>query len=226
MEEISLKELFLILRKRLWLIIILIILSIATSGIVSFYVLEPQYKTFTTLMVGKPKDYQNYDSKLEYNDLLLNQRLVSTYGQIVQSRVVTDQVIENLGLDMSYSTFRDKVSVNLVKDTEIIKIEVIDVEPVLAANIANETAQVFMNSVKDIMMVENVQVIDEAQVPERPISPRPNLNMAIAGVLGIMIGVFLVFLLEYLDNTIKTPEDVEKHLGLTVIGTIPKVSKQ
>lgn len=226
MEEISLKELFLILRKRLWLIIILIILSIATSGVVSFYVLEPQYKTFTTLMVGKPKDYQNYDSKLEYNDLLLNQRLVSTYGQIVQSRVVTDQVIENLGLDMSYSTFRDKVSVNLVKDTEIIKIEVIDVEPVLAANIANETAQVFMNSVKDIMMVENVQVIDEAQVPERPISPRPNLNMAIAGVLGIMIGVFLVFLLEYLDNTIKTPEDVEKHLGLTVIGTIPKVSKQ
>lgn len=226
MEEISLKELFLILRKRLWLIIILIILSIAASGVVSFYVLEPQYKTFTTLMVGKPKDYQNYDSKLEYNDLLLNQRLVSTYGQIVQSRVVTDQVIENLGLDMSYSTFRDKVSVNLVKDTEIIKIEVIDVEPVLAANIANETAQVFMNSVKDIMMVENVQVIDEAQVPERPISPRPNLNMAIAGVLGIMIGVFLVFLLEYLDNTIKTPEDVEKHLGLTVIGTIPKVSKQ
>ena len=226
LEEISLKELFFIIRRRMWLILLLTILSVVTSGVVSYYVLEPEYQTFTTLMVGKPKDYQNFDSKLEYNDLLLNQRLVSTYGQIVQMRVVIDEVIENLNLDISYNEFKNKVSVNLVKDTEIIKIEAKDRDPALAAKIANETAQVFMSSVKNIMMVENVQVIDEAQVPESPISPRPKLNMAIAAVLGLMIGVFLVFLLEYLDNTIKTPEDVERHLGLTVIGTVPMVDEK
>lgn len=224
LEEISLKELFFIIRRRMWLIILLTILSVVTSGVVSYYVLEPEYQTFTTLMVGKPKDYKNFDSKLEYNDLLLNQRLVSTYGQIVQMRVVIDEVIENLNLDISYNEFKNKVSVNLVKDTEIIKIEAKDRDPALAAKIANETAQVFMSSVKNIMMVENVQVIDEAQVPESPISPRPKLNMAIAAILGLMIGLFLVFLLEYLDNTIKTPEDVERHLGLTVIGTVPMVN--
>ena len=80
-----------------------------------------------------------------------------------------------------------------------------------------------MDSVKKFMKVENVQVIDEAQVPKNPIKPRPMLNIAIAGVLGLMFGIFLVFLLEYLDNTIKTPEDVEKYLQLSVIGAIPKV---
>lgn len=226
MEEISLKEYFLILRKRMWLIILLTVLSVAASGLVSYFVLEPEYQTFTTLMVGKPKDYQNVDSKLEYNDLLLNQKLVSTYGELVKMRVVADEVIKNLKLDMSYKEFREKVNVNLVKDTEIIKLEVMDTNPVLAAEIANETAQVFMENVKDIMMVENVQVIDEAQVPDIPIKPRPSLNMAIAGVLGLMVSIFLVFLLEYLDSTIKTPDDIERYLNLPVIGTIPMVEEK
>lgn len=225
MEEISLQELFFILRKRLWMIILFIVIGIVAAGLFSFYVLKPEYQTFTTLMVGKPKDYQ-VENKIEYNDLLLNQRLVHTYGVLVQSRDVSDKVIENLGLDMSFDTFSNKVSVNLVKDTEIIKIQVTDNDPVLAADIANETASVFMDSVKKFMKVENVQVIDEAQVPQEPIKPRPMLNMAIAGVLGVMLGVFLAFLFEYLDNTIKTPEDVRKYLELSVIGTIPKVKDE
>lgn len=208
------------------LIILMTILSITASGLVSYFVLEPEYQTFTTLIVGKPKDYQNVDNKLEYNDLLLNQKLVSTYGELVKTRIVADEVIKNLNLDMSYKEFREKVNVNLVKDTEIIKLEVMDTNPVLAAEIANETAQVFMENVKDIMMVENVQVIDEAQVPDIPIKPRPSLNMVIAGVLGLMVSIFLVFLLEYLDSTIKTPDDIERYLNLPVIGTIPMVEEK
>lgn len=225
MEEISLRELFFILRKWIRVIVSLFIIAVVVSGVVSYYVLKPEYQTFTTLMVGKPKDYQ-MENKLEYSDLILNQKLVSTYGEIVKSRVVTDKVIENLGLDMSYNTFRNKVSVNLVKDTEIIKIQVNDNDPKLATDIANETAKVFMDSVKSIMRVENIQVIDMAQIPTSPIKPRPTLNMAIAGVLGLMAGVFLAFLMEFLDNTLKTPEDVEKHLSLPVLGAIPVVNDE
>lgn len=224
MEEISLRDLFYILRKWLALIIILTILAVAVSGIVSYFVLEPEYQTFTTLMVGKPKDYMS-ENKIEYNDLMLNQKLVSTYGEIVKSRLVTDEVIENLNLDVSFNTFRDKVSINLVKDTEIIKIQVTDTDPMVSALIANETAKVFMNRVKDIMKVENVQIIDIAQAPKTPISPRPKLNMAIAAVLGLMAGVFIAFLIEFLDNSIKTPEEIEKHLGLPVMGAIPMIKE-
>lgn len=220
MEEISIQELFFTIRKRLVLIISLCILFIAVAGVLSYFVLDKEYETFTTLIVGKPKDYQG-ENNIEYNDIILNQRLVSTYGEIVKMRVVADKVIDNLKLPISYSEFGSKVSVELVQDTEIIKLKVVDEDPVLAADIANETAQVFMDSVKDIMLVENVQVIDKAQVPKDPVSPRPLLNMAIAGVLGIMIGIFIAFLLEFLDDTIKSENDVEKKLELPVIGIIP-----
>lgn len=222
MEEISIKELFFILKKWMWLIIGLLVVSMVISGLISFYVLDKEYQAFTTLMVGKPQDYKS-ENTLEYNDLILNQKLVSTYGELIKTRSVSDKVIVNLNLPISYTTFASKVNVSLVKDTEIIKIQVTDGNPALAADIANETADVFMEVVKEIMRVENVQVIDPAQVPTNPVSPRPLMNIAIAGVLGIMLGVFIAFLKEFLDNSIKTPEDVEKYLGVPVLGTIPLV---
>ncbi len=223
MEEITMREFFLILGKRKKLIFLVTILSIITSGIASVFILPPKYQTFTTLMVGKPKDYQNSGGQLEYNDVLVNQKLVSTYGEIIKSRAVTDEVIKKMGLGLNYKEFEEKVSVNPVEDTEIIKIEVTDKKPQVAAAIANVTAEVFMKNVKNIMKVENIQVIDKAQTPEKPIKPRPMMNMIIAGVLGFMISIFVVFILEALNNTIKTPEDVDHYLGLPVIGTIPMI---
>lgn len=225
MEEISIRELFFILRKWMGMIMALLIVSVGASGAVSYYILNPEYQTFTTLMVGKPKDYQS-DNSIEYNDIILNQKLVSTYGELVKSRAVTDNVIENLNLNLSYNTFRNKVNVNLVKDTEIIKLVVTDESPSLAVEIANETAIVFMEKVKEFLRVENIQVIDEAQLPERPIRPRPLLNMAIAGVLGVMVGVFISFFMEFLDNTIKTPDDIERHINLPILGAIPLADKK
>lgn len=222
MEEISLREIFFILRKHLRLIVLLLTLSIALSATVTFFILDKEYSAFTTLMVGKPRDYIN-ENKIEYNELLLNQKLVSTYGELIKTRVVSEKVISNLDLSLSYNAFRNKVNVSLVKDTEIIGITVTDTDPSLAAEIANETASVFMETVQEIMKVENVQVIDRAEPSDTPVSPRPMLNIAVSAILGLMLGVFIAFLIEMLDNTIKTPEDVEKHLGLPVIGSIPNV---
>ena len=78
-----------------------------------------------------------------------------------------------------------------------------------------------MEEVVDIMRIENVHIIDEARLPEYPIRPQPLLNLALAGVLGLMLGLGLVFLIEYLDNTVKTSESIEKRLELPVLGVIP-----
>lgn len=221
MEEINLQELFLILKRKLRMIILLLIISVAVAGILSYFVLEPEYETFTTLMVGKPKEF-GASGGIEYNDLVLNQKLVQTYGVLIESRHVSDKVIENLALNISFKSFSNKVNVELVEDTEIIKIKATDKDPKIATNIANETASVFMKSVRKFMKVENIQIIDKAQVPNGPTKPKPMLNMTIAGILGIMIGVFIAFLQEFLDTTIKTTEDVEKNIGVLVIGNIPK----
>lgn len=223
MDEIDLKEYFFILRKKAQIIGLITILLIAVSGIFSFFILNPTYQTFTTLMVGKP---QAYNGIIEYNDVLLNQKLVATYGEIAKSKVVSKEVIQNLGLNITHKDFSKKVEVKLVNDTEIFKIEVIDKDPEFAAKLANEISKVFMKYIAEIMAVENIQVIDRAEAPAEPIKPMPILNMTIAGVLGMMMSIFLVLFLEYLDNTLKTSDDIEKYLELSVIGMIPKISQK
>lgn len=218
--ELDLKELIHIIQKRLWFIVLATVLAVGAGGVVSFFILEPEYKASTTIMVGKPSDYIE-GNQLQVQDLNLNQRLARTYGEIVKSRGVSENVISQLGLDFTSQQLKNKTSVDLIKDTEFITISVTDTDPEQAAAIANKMAEVFRVKVMDIMKVDNVQVLDDAIVPVSPIKPRPKLNMTIAGVLGMMVSIFVVFLLEYLDSTIKTPEDIEKYLDLSVIGIIP-----
>jgi len=219
MDENQLKEYLHIIWKRLWIIILIIILATAASGLVSYFALLPEYKTYTTLMLSKPR---SGIEAIQYDDILLNQKLVATYGEIVKSRLVSNEVINNLNLKFTPEQLEKKVKVTLVTDTEIIKIVVTDNDPELAAKIANEIAQVFKKNVVEIMKIENVQIIDEAEVPTTPVTPRPMLNMSIAGALGMILGTLLVFLIEYLDNAIKTASDIGKYLGFSVIGMIPK----
>jgi len=134
---------------------------------------------------------------------------------------VLDRVIEKLEIDMKPSQLKDKITVTSEGETEIIRITVQDKDPGFAMDLANALAQVFMEQVVSIMKLDNVQIIDVAKIPEEPVKPRPLLNTAIAGVLGVMLGMGVVFLIEYLDNTIKTPEDIERYLGLPVLGIIP-----
>lgn len=220
-QEISIRELLAVFRKYTRLIIAVTVALVIASAVISYGIIDKEYTTYTTLMIGRPQDYAGETDSL-YNEIRLNQQLVPTYSELVKTRAVADKVIEEMDLPISYSAFRDKVGVSLVNNTELIKIQITDTDPEMAANIANHTAAVFTETVVDVMNIENVQVIDEAQVPTRPIRPRPLQNIAIAGVLGFMTAVVAVFLREFLDNTIKTQEDVSRYLEVPVLGMIPK----
>jgi capsular polysaccharide biosynthesis protein len=205
--------------RRLWIIILVTVVATLSSGIISYFVLEDIYQASTTLMVSKTRDDQT--TNLQYNDILLNQKLVKTYSEVAKSNRVLEKVVEKLELDMSVDALRSKVQVNSVADTEIIRISVEDQDPVFAAELANSIAVVFMGEIGGIMKMDNVQFIDMAKVPKNPIKPRPAMNIAIAAVLGIMVSVFIIFLVEYFDNTIKMPQDIEQRLGLPVLGSVP-----
>lgn len=218
-ETMDLREILQIIYKRLWFIILVTLVCIISSGIISFFVLDSIYEASTTLMVSKTRDDQS--SNLQYNDILMNQKLVKTYSEIVKSNRVLEKVIEQLDLDMTTGDLRNKIQVSSVSDTEIIRIAVQDKDPNFATELANSIAVVFMGEIGSIMKMDNVQFIDPAKVPIDPVKPRPFLNIAIAAVLGVMISVFIVFLVEYFDNTVKTVDDVENKLGLPVLGSIP-----
>ena len=207
-----------ILKNKFWIIVLTMILLLIITGIFSFYIIKPEYQTFSTLMIGKS---QNYYEGIEYNDILLSQKLVSTYGEIAKSRTVSNEVIKNLGLDFTYEDIRKKVNIAQVGDTGIIRIESRDEKPEIAVKLADEIAKVFIKYVVRIMKIENVQIIDRAEIPTKPIKPVPVVYMTVAGILGIIIGIFIVFLIEFLDNRIKTSDDIIKYLELPIIGIIP-----
>lgn len=221
MEELDLRDLLEVIVKRWWIIAALTIAAGIISILVSFFVLQPVYQSDTVVYVGKDTEV-NQNSGIGYNDIMLNDRLVNDYRELVKTRQVSDMIIKKLGMeDITVDKMADKLTVESKKDTHFIVISATDADPETARDIANTAADVFEQRVVDIMKVQNVQIVDKAEVPAKPVKPNKKMNVAIAVVLGMMLGFGVVFLMEYLDNTIKTPEDVEKHLGLPVIGTIP-----
>ena len=216
--EIDLKEIFHMLQKRWVLITGITVSALIISAIVSFFILTPIYEASTTMIVNYK---QNQESVMTYNDLQTSQKLVATYSEIVKSQRIADSVIEQLGLDLTANELNSKISVSQVGTTEILKIAVKDEDPQLAALMANTISKVFQQEINKMMEVDNVSTIDVAKVPEYPISPNKVMNLAIAGVLGLMGSIGLVFVLAFLDRTYKTPTDVERHLGLPLIGAIP-----
>lgn len=220
-EEISLEDLLYVLIKRWKLIIAVTLMSVVISGLVSVYVIEPQYETFTTLMLGKQTDFNGESAGYNYQDVLFNQRLVKTYSEIAKSKTVLYEVINNLDLDTNYGQLKNRITVSLLNETEIIKISVSGSQPEKIQAIANEMAIVFMDDVSEIMQFDNVHVIDYAEIPHAPFEPRIFLNICIAGVLGLMVSVGYVFLIEFLDQTIKTPDEIRDQYGIPVLGIIP-----
>ena len=227
-ETIELRELFGIVLKRKWLIIIITLLSIVLGTVYSLYLVTPEYQSSTTLMVNGSKGLNAGDiaASFDLGSINLSQKLVVTYSEIVKSRIVLEQVISQLGLDYTYTELLRMTSAQQVGSTEILKISVTNVDPVMASDIANTISSVFIKEVMRILKVNNVEIIDAAIPMYKAINMRTTLNIAISAVLGVMLGVFLAFMLEYLDHTIKTEEDIEKYLGVSVIGTIPDYAKE
>ncbi|MEB6548877.1 Wzz/FepE/Etk N-terminal domain-containing protein [Heyndrickxia sporothermodurans] len=223
-ETISLKELMQTLRKRIGLITVIAIIAVIISGVVSYFVLTPIYQTSTQLLVNQKKGEENpYNT----NQVQTNLQLINTYNVIIKSPAILDKVVDELNLKMTAAELNEKVTVASEKDSQVVNVSVQDEDPYKAAKIANKIANVFKTNIASIMNVDNVSILTKAEVGEKisPIKPKPVLNIAIALVVGLMVGVGIAFLLEYLDNTIKTEQDIEKILEIPVLGVITSIEE-
>ena len=225
MEEVDLKELFSYFIKRGSIIIAITVLCLITGVVYTLFIKTPLYKGDTSIILVNRSD-SSTSSQMTQSDVVLNQKLVSTYSQIVKSKKVLNQVITNLNLKYSYSELYSHVSVTNISDTEIIKISVSDENPELATTIANSVADVFKQEVSEIYHLENVTIIDKAEVQKSPYNINVVKMAGIGTVGGLAISVMLLFVLFYFDTSIKSSEEVEKKLGIAVIGTIPHVGKR
>ncbi|MEH7130265.1 Wzz/FepE/Etk N-terminal domain-containing protein [Neobacillus drentensis] len=218
-ETIRVKDIFHTLKKRLNLILVITLIAVLISGVVSYFILTPIYQASTQILVNQSK---SEESLYNYNEVQTNLQLINTYNVIMKSPVILDKVIEELNLKMSSGDLYGKISIESESNSQVINLAVQDSNPKQAAIIANKTAEVFESEIVKIMNVKNVSIIAKADIGEKqsPIKPKPLFNIALGLLLGLIIGVILAFLLEYLDNTIKSEQDIEKVLGFPVLGTI------
>lgn len=189
----------------------------------AYFYKTPLYRGDTTLLLIKQTDSSD---SITQNDITLNQKLVSTYSQIVKSRRVLDQVITNLNLNYSVGQLSSKVEVTSVQNTEIIKISVIDESNEMAAFIANTVAEVFTKEIVDIYKIENVSIIDKAIVSSEPYNISVVKDSIVYAIVGVVVAFGVIAVILYFDTSVKSVSDIENRLNLPVLGTVPKVKRK
>lgn len=230
--EFDIKRYYQIILKRIWVVILLPIIAVATTGYISIYKLKPVYEANATLYVLFQADGAS-GKGISYNDVLIADSLVKDYKELVKSRSVLQKVVQDLVLNnenkyrrLTVENVAGKVSVDLKSDSRVINIRVRDNDPETAKAIANEVSGVFIDSMSLLTQSDSVKSIDKADTPLRPISPNKTLNIAMALFLGIVFSLALTFIIEYVDSTMKTPEEIERRLGLSVLGIIPEFKQK
>ncbi len=220
----EIREYLNIVKKRLMLILVITLLFIFTSAVFSYIIIKPQYKADISVIIGKSQTTQA--SSYNYNDLVMYEKLVKTYSVMATSRKVMEDVKQKLSIDLSVGKLISMVSVSPNGDTQFLTIAVKSSDPQLAQKIANQIAISLAEESKAVLNEDNVHILDQALLPEKPDSPKPVLNIAIALFLGLMVSVGIVFLMEYLDNTVKNQDEIERLIGVPVIGIIPIVQAE
>ncbi len=222
MEELDLKDLFNMFWVRKLQIVLIIAIFLVVGFIYSYILLVPEYQSTTSILLAKSNTQGENASTITSTDVTLNQKLISTYSALLKSESVLTEVINNLGIEKTIEELEDNITVSAKEDTEIIEIRVADQDAGIAQRIANEVAQVFITKIaQEYYNMDNVYVVDEAQVEIEPYNINHTKDLLIFACAGIMIAIIYVLIANMLDTTVKSKEDIEKKLGLTVLSSIP-----
>lgn len=195
--------------------------AVIISIFVNYVVLDPVYTASTTIIV-KGTGEKAFG---QYGDIMLSQELVKTCAEISKSNAVMGRVFSDLGLGGDYEEFKKSVNIRIVKETGIIKITASSKNASKAPDISNSLAKALSDEASRVIGKDTLSIIDIAQKPMHPSSPRRLLNTGISAFLAIVTGVFAVFLLEYTDTTVKSSADIERDFKLKVIGVVPNFEK-
>ena len=230
-EELDLLDLFYAFwKKRIWLILAIIV-GVVAGFVYTKYMIVPEYSSSVRIVLAKDSENtasavtsETYDS-ITQTDITLNQKLLSTYSEILKSKKICNKVIENLKIDMSCPKLIKCINVSSVKDTEIILLKITTENAELSKRIASEMTNVFRETVNEIYNIKNIIILDEAEINNNPVNVSYIKNIAIFSLVLLAVVSVIIFLNYYFDNTVKTEENVQKLTGLPVLSSIPNVKK-
>ena len=220
MEEqvISISEIIDAVKKRWKIIALTTVLATLVSGIFSFFVISPTYEASTKRFIGKEgAESEGYNS----SDVSMYQNLIKTYSELIKTKDLVNKAIDNSQYDLSVNNVLNGITVNTLTGTQILQISYQSKSPSIAKNILESITNEFITKAEELVPNGNVKILESVELPKNPVAPNKTMNIAIAFILGMMVGFGIVFLLEYLDNTYKNKEQLEKDLDIPVLGVIP-----
>jgi capsular exopolysaccharide synthesis family protein len=199
---------------------------IAVLGALAYSLLAtPQYEASTRLFVSTTSDGTNSQAN---DGGLFAQRRVLSYTELLMGEILAQRTIDKLGLDISAADLQEEIEANAPTDTVLIDVTVTDASPDRARDIANTLSDEFVVMAAGLETPElgarpNAQVIvlQRANIPDSPVSPHTARTLAIAAVLGVLVGILVAILRDRLDSTMRRPETVEKVTGVGVVAEIP-----
>ncbi|RHR05245.1 polysaccharide export protein [Clostridium sp. AF20-17LB] len=219
--EIDLLELFYALRHRWWAILLALVIGAGAAGVYTKKLIAPHYQSTSMVYVLSKET-----TLASLADLQIGSQLTKDYSVIIKSRPVLQEVIDKQNLDLTTDGLGEMITIDNPKDTRILSITVEDIEPMRAKAIVDEVTKSASNYIGDIMEMVPPKVIEDGVVAVKPSSPSVKKNAAVGG-LGLAVLVCgLICLKTVLDDTIKSEEDIEKYLGLSVLAVIPDTEKK
>lgn len=221
-ESINLQEIVDSLKNRWKFVVICTLSFILVASIMSFFVIKPTYQSSTKVFIGKEESkVQSYDQ----GEITMYQKLLKTFSETLKTKDLIKDSLAEINSDKSVNTVLNNLTVVPLADTQIIEIKYQDKSSFDAATVLNAVKDEFVTLANELVPNVNIKVIEDVREYENPVSPNKTMNIAIAAILGIMVGVGVVFLLEFIDNTFKTKEQLENSLDIPVIGVIPSYTK-
>lgn len=217
-ETINLSDILMAIKRRWKMIVGITLGATIISVVISFFLLTPKYEANTKLFIGKQ---QGEDENYNYNDVTMYQNLLGTYAQVIQTKDLVQKAIEKSGYNYKAENVIADMSVTTVTGTQTMEVKYKNTNPAIAQKLLNQITDEFISLSHELVPNGSVKIIETAKLPVAAISPNKKMNIVIAFILGFMISMGLVFLLEYLDNTIKTKEQLENELDIPVVGIIP-----
>lgn len=220
---VGLLDIFHTIKKRWKLIFSITIIAALLSGGVSYFLLKPIFQASTQILVNQ----KNTENKLDYALLQSNVDLINTYSVILKSPAILEKVIDKLDLKVSWEELNQNLTVTSQENSQVFSLTVEDNNAAQAVEIANTVSETFQQEIKGIMNVDNVSIIAKAELKQNPVPvrPKPLLNIAIAVVVGLILGMGIALLRDFMDGTLKDEHDVAACLGVPVLGSIQKISK-
>lgn len=224
-ENTSIEIDILSLLKRIWQKKVVILFVTLLAGflalVASMFLIKPSYTSTTRLYVINRQQSDN----LTATDLQAGGYLVNDYKEIITSRDVMHDVIAKENVSMSPEELSQMITVTVPADTRVISISVNNHEPQKAKDLANAVREVASEKIKDVTKVQDVTALEKAQLPTKPSSPNSKRNAVMGLLVGAALSIVAVVLKEVLDDRVKSPEDVEDVLGMTLLGMVPNTNK-